>query len=114
MPGRTWVIAPDKKSLSDRWNRLITENNADEKERLFHPHFRNGKPGDKHIRKALKEGLAGHEERLALVIEEKDKSVAATRYSYRSFDRQWIIPDARLINQQIRPCGITIRRSRFF
>ena len=26
-------------------------------------------------------------------------SIAPTRYAFRSFDRQWIIPDARLINQ---------------
>mgnify|MGYP003344769145 CR=1 FL=1 len=38
MPGRTWVIAPDKQTLEQRWNILIYERNPDKKERLFHPH----------------------------------------------------------------------------
>ena len=99
MPGRTWVIAPDKETLHQRWLRLATEKNADKKELLFHPHLRNKKPGDKHIKKSLKQGLLGHEERLDPVIGDKGNVVDPIRYGFRSFDRQWIIPDARLINQ---------------
>lgn len=99
MPGRTWVIAPDQESLVERWSRLIAETNVDKKEGLFHPHLRNGKPGDKHVRKSVAAGLAGHEQRLQAVIDDKAAVIAPTRYSFRSFDRQWIIPDARLINQ---------------
>ena len=33
------------------------------------------------------------------VSTDKGAGVAPIRYAYRSFDRQWIIPDARLINQ---------------
>ena len=43
--------------------------------------------------------MAGHEHRPALIIEDLAEAIAPTRYSFRSFDRQWIIPDARLINQ---------------
>jgi hypothetical protein len=99
MPGRTWVIAPDEKSLRQRWSRLIEEKNDDKKELLFHPHLRNKKPGDKHIRKTLQHGLTGYEERLDPVIGDKGDVVEPIRYGFRSFDRQWIIPDARLINQ---------------
>lgn len=99
MPGRTWVIAPDKKSLADRWKRLISEKDAGRKEVLFHPHMRNDEPGDKHIGKPLKKGLAGSEERLHPVTIDKADVISPTRYAFRSFDRQWIIPDARLINQ---------------
>jgi hypothetical protein len=62
MPGRTWIIAPDAESLRKRWARLIAEKDPDKKELLFHPHLRNNKPGDKHIRKEIAEGLLGHEE----------------------------------------------------
>jgi predicted helicase len=99
MPGRTWVIAPDAESLKTRWSRLVAEKNADKKELLFHPHLRNNKPGDKHIRKALAQALAGHEQRLDPVIKDNKPAIDPARYGFRSFDRQWIIPDARLINQ---------------
>ena len=46
----------------------------------------------------LAESLSGHEERLelSLTINAGDEPL---RYGFRSFDRQWIIPDARVINQ---------------
>jgi len=99
MPGRTWIIAPDNESLRARWSRLVGEKNPDKKELLFHPHLRNNAPGDKHIRKKVSRGLAGHEERLQLIIDDKNAIIEPTRYGFRSFDRQWIMPDARLINQ---------------
>jgi len=35
LPGRTWVVAPDAKSLRDRWNRLVGEHSPSIKEELF-------------------------------------------------------------------------------
>jgi hypothetical protein len=99
MPGRTWIIAPDNQSLEARWSRLTSEKDAEQKERLFHPHLRQGKAGDKHVRKTIAAGLAGHEERLGSVIDDSLRAIQPVRYGFRSFDRQWIIPDARLINQ---------------
>lgn len=99
MPGRTWVIAPDRETLSQRWARLTGEANAPEKERLFHPHLRNGQPGDKHIRKVVQLGLSNHPTPGGAIIDEKGPPFEPTRYAFRSFDRQWIIPDARVINQ---------------
>jgi hypothetical protein len=99
MAGRTWVIAPDAQSLKDRWARLVKETNPVAKEKLFHPHLRNGKAGDKHVNKALKDGLAGHEVRTLPVAKDSGGVIAPVRYAFRSFDRQWIVPDARLINQ---------------
>jgi hypothetical protein len=99
MPGRTWIIAPDKQSLAARWTKLANEKDAEKKERLFHPHLRQGKPGDKHVRKTVAAGLARHEERLGTVLDDTNSAIQPVRYGFRSFDRQWIIPDARLINQ---------------
>jgi hypothetical protein len=99
MPGRTWVIAPDMETLRNRWERLVREKDANAKEVLFHPHLRRGVLGDKYSTKTLNAGLVGHEFRGASVANDAGKVIAPTRYAFRSLDRQWIIPDARLINQ---------------
>ncbi|HUY33451.1 MAG TPA: type ISP restriction/modification enzyme [Pirellulales bacterium] len=98
MPGRTWVIAPDAESLQRRWQKLISAR-ADQKEALFHPHLRDGQPGDKHSEKSVSKGLPGYEPHPTPVASERGPCIAPVRYGFRSFDRQWIIPDNRLINQ---------------
>ncbi len=98
MPGRTWIIAPDVESLERRWRKLIHAP-ADEKEVLFHPHLRNGQPGDKHSRRVVPNALPGYERRPKSIANEQGPWLPPTRYGVRSFDRQWIIPDNRLINQ---------------
>ncbi|MDE0207004.1 MAG: N-6 DNA methylase [Candidatus Tectomicrobia bacterium] len=99
MPGRVWVIAPDRQSLEARWDALVGERDVVKKEALFHPHLLNGKPGDKHLNKELKSGLHGHEFRANAVATETGNCIAPVRYGFRSFDRQWIIPDGRVINR---------------
>lgn len=99
MPGRTWIIASDADSLVQRWNKLVATPPGAEQERLFQPHLRNGKPGDKHSNKKVRTPLKGTVQRLIAVSADKGACIAPIRYAYRSFDRQWIIPDARLINQ---------------
>lgn len=98
MPGRTWIIAPDADSLQRRWQTLIAAK-VEEKETLFHPHLRGGKLGDKHSKKVVKTPLAGYESRTKAVADDIGTFVQPTRYGFRSFDRQWIIPDSRVINQ---------------
>ncbi|WP_018046174.1 type ISP restriction/modification enzyme [Methylobacterium sp. 88A] len=95
MPGRTWVIAPDPGSLEDRWTRLIRERSSDQQDRLFYPH----QNGDKTVSKRSAKGLTGHEHRHMAVGEDQGSCVTPTRYGFRSFDRQWIVPDNRLINR---------------
>jgi hypothetical protein len=99
MPGRTWVIAPDSNSLRERWAVLKREKDIARKRLLFHEHLRGGEPGDKHLGKAISRGLPGHVERLFPVALDQGECIEPTRYAFRSFDQQWIIPDARLINQ---------------
>lgn len=98
MPGRTWIIAPDAESLRQRWQALIyaPEN---QKESLFHPHLRKGKLGDKHSKKVVKKSLAGYPARAKTIADERGSITEPTRYGFRFLDRQWIIPDSRLINQ---------------
>ena len=99
MPGRTWVIAPDADSLLRRWQTLIKAK-ADQKEALFVPHLRNGESGDKHAKKRSGEGhcpVSNHIPNRS--PSERGECVPPIRYGFRSFDRQWIIPDNRVINQ---------------
>jgi hypothetical protein len=95
MPGRTWVIAPDVESLKARWARLVGEKDPVKKALLFHPH----EGGDRTLSKKLKVSLPGHEARSQPVDDDQGAVVTPMRYGFRSLDRQWIIPDARLINR---------------
>jgi predicted helicase len=95
MPGRTWVIAPDEQTLIDRWNALIRERDTSVKERLFHPHPN----GDRALAKVTKDGLSGHENRRIAIGADTGACVKPMRFAFRSFDRQWLIPDNRLINR---------------
>jgi type ISP restriction-modification system protein/N-6 DNA methylase len=97
MPGRTWIIAPDAESLRSRWIKL-TRAQPQQKEELFHPHLRGGKPGDKHVNKVAK-GLPGYPDDPKPVADSRGDCLPPVRYGFRSFDRQWIIPDSRVINQ---------------
>lgn len=102
MTGRTWVIAPDAQSLKDRWKRLVTETDAAKKERLFHPQLRDGKVASRHIRKVVNQAVGARPARATQIISEVGGPEEPTLFAFRSFDRQWILPDARLIND-VRP-----------
>ncbi len=99
MPGRTWVIAPDRRSLERRWDALAAESDPKRRETLFHPHLRDGQFGDKYSTKVVTEGLSGHQRRSVTVAADSESVVPPTRYGFRFLDRQWIIPDSRLLNQ---------------
>ena len=98
MPGRTWVIAPDAESLQRRWQTLIHAR-SDRKEELFHPHLLGGRPGDRHSLRVVAHGLPGYDPRPTPVAMDRGPCIPPVRYGFRSFDRQWIIPDNRLINR---------------
>jgi hypothetical protein len=98
MPGRTWVIASDSDTLSRRWDRLIQENDPIEKERLFHPQLREGKVASRHIRKIVAKALGTIPTRQIPVIKDATKILPPVAYGFRSFDRQWLPTDIRLIN----------------
>jgi len=97
-PKRTWVIAPDAQTLIERWQCLI-EAPPKEKEDLFHPTLRNGKPADRHIRSAMSQALPGFTLATTRLIDETAQCPSPVAYAYRSFNRQWIIPDTRVITQ---------------
>ena len=92
MPGRTWIIAPDRESLHKCWWVLINAP-LDKQELLFHPHLLAGKPGDRHSKRVVEKGLPGFEPRPKPVADDKGPCVPPLRDGFRSFDRQLIIPD---------------------
>jgi hypothetical protein len=98
MPGRTWVIAPDAESLVRRWKKLIAAPAA-EKEALFHPHLLKEGNGDRHVKRVVALALAGFDPRPTPIADERGACSPPERYGFRSFDRQWIIPDNRVINR---------------
>ena len=102
MPGRTWAISPDAGSLNARWAILIRENDPVEKERLFRPQLRKGEVASRHIRKVVEQDLGSRPTRRVAILNDKGASEPPVRYGFRSFDRQWLIGDARLLND-VRP-----------
>jgi hypothetical protein len=98
MPGRTWAVAPDSLSLRLRWEVLKTEPDKEKKEALFHPQLRGGELSARHIRKHVNEGLGSRPPIRRNIDEETGALATPVRYGLRSFDRQWLPPDARLLN----------------
>ena len=98
LPGRTWIIAPDRDSLLSRWSKLKSAAPADMDE-LFMPHIRGGELGDCYSAKEITDGLHGFPVRLSSVMNDQEPCMEPVRFGFRSLDRQWVIPDKRLINQ---------------
>src|SRR5438270_2890724 len=106
--GRTWVIAADAGTLVRRWGRLIGEPSQEERAKQFE-----NKPGDRHIAKAAKAlpGVHGTLPAIESLLDERNNPAAKAKadqqlkirspvpYAFRSFDRQWIIPDSRVIDR---------------
>lgn len=72
------------------------------KERLFHPQMRGEKFASRHSNKVVSENLGPHQTPKVSVAADSDKLADPIRYAFRSLDRQWIAPDARLFDD-IRP-----------
>lgn len=98
MSGRTWVIAADTETLEARWESLLNESDAMRKELLFHPQLRKGIVASRHIRKSVKQDLGTFKTKPSPIIDETAKIARFARYGFRSFDRQWLPIDARLLN----------------
>jgi hypothetical protein len=102
MPGRTWVIAPDRESLAWRWQALLATTDPVLKEKLFHPQLRDGKVASRHIRKVVAEGIGDRPPNRTPIIDEISLGTPTVKLGFRSFDPQWLLADARVIND-VRP-----------
>jgi hypothetical protein len=79
-------------TLQRRWDVLRNEKDPEEKEVLFHP------DRDRYLTKIVKVDLGSHHVSPIPVAQDQGSIVAPTHYAFRSFDRQWIIPDHRLLS----------------
>jgi Type ISP C-terminal specificity domain len=98
MPGRTWVVAADRETLQRRWNALAAEKDPRRKEELFHPQLRKGKVASRHINKTVEQHLGMVLTRNVSIKNDTGPCPPAIRYGFRTFDRQWVIGDARMLN----------------
>ena len=94
MPGRIWPISPDRGSLAKRWDALLAAE-PEAQDGLLRPHA-SGNPGMDH---APKKPLPASGERPGSLRNEAGPCPAPIPFAYRSFDRQWLIPDGRLLNR---------------
>jgi hypothetical protein len=92
-PHRTWVISPDKETLKIRWEALQRENDPEAKAKLFHA------DDDRDISRTVKKNLGPYHTRDVTVAKDKESIIAPVQYAFRSFDRQWIPPDNRLLSR---------------
>lgn len=90
-PNRTWVYAPSTDVLSERWRILTKEENLDRKRVLFK------ESRDRKINSKV-DPLPGRAGTTRTIATETGACPTPERVSYRSFDRQWIIPDNRLFH----------------
>lgn len=93
MPGRTWVTGPDPDTLQRRWETLITAATRERKAELLKEHT------DRQIGTILQDNLYGWEPRPISLADEASPAPDPVPVAYRSFDRQWLLPDKRLINR---------------
>ncbi|MFG1997599.1 type ISP restriction/modification enzyme [Spirillospora sp. NPDC048911] len=88
-PGRTWVYAPTADVLRSRWHKFLVSP-VEERRELF----REGR--DRTLRSLVKP-LPGFPRPQCSLVKETGPCLEPVRVAYRSFDRQWLIPDNRLL-----------------
>lgn len=91
--GRTWIIAPERATLERRWQRLIDERDPEEKRRMLKEH-----ENDRLITSEMSPLPGFHQPQISLAVE-TNRTPSVMRFGYRSFDRQWVIADKRVINR---------------
>jgi len=93
MPGRTWPIAPDTASLAARWNAFVRAP-VTQKPALLQEHKQ-----DRRIDTVLTDNLPGYPPPVRALVDETGPPPPSAQIGYRSFDRQWLLADKRLINR---------------
>jgi hypothetical protein len=88
-PGRTWVYAPIPEILRRRWRKLVTTGYVLRREMFVESVDRTL---DTRVRP-----LPGFKATGRALAEEQGECPTPVRVAYRSFDRQWVIPDSRLM-----------------
>ncbi len=88
---RRWVYAPHPQILDRRWNTLIHAGSSRRRRELF-------KETDRTVATTAEPLPDGHQH-IGTIDTERGRCPEPRRVAYRSFDRQWLIPDSRLIDR---------------
>ncbi|MFF9867073.1 type ISP restriction/modification enzyme, partial [Streptomyces sp. NPDC013953] len=88
---RSWVNSPSRQVLKKRWARLIHENDLAKKAELFK------ETRDRSL-DASRDPLPGQPEHTRELAVETNLAPDLVRIAMRSFDRQWMISDSRVID----------------
>ncbi|MFF4171553.1 type ISP restriction/modification enzyme [Streptomyces sp. NPDC001744] len=88
--GRSWIVAPDARTLRARWDRLVAAEGA-EREALFRP------SGARTTASAVA-ALPGQRTGTARFAREPGPCPEPVRVAHGPFDEQWLLPDHRLID----------------
>ncbi|WP_190622986.1 type ISP restriction/modification enzyme [Streptomyces venezuelae] len=88
--GRSWIVAPDVRTLRARWDRLTAAEGA-EREALF-------RPSRARTPSSAVAALPGQRTGTARFAREPGPCPQPVRFAHRPFDEQWLLPDHRLID----------------
>lgn len=103
---RTWVFAPEPGTLQKRWAVLISAD-SERKRLLF-------KESDSRRVNQSVDPIPGMHQHRGTIAEELGPCPTPRRVAYRSFDRQWVIPDARVHHRPSPPLWYTYSDAQLF
>ncbi|WP_328332391.1 type ISP restriction/modification enzyme [Streptomyces sp. NBC_00455] len=92
LPKRTWVYSPDPDTLRSRWRRLTAATDIVEKRALFRE--TQSRTVDRQVKP-----LPGAAQRRRSMLEAGTECPEPALFAFRPFDRQWIIPDNRILDR---------------
>jgi len=95
---RGWPMSPDVETLTRRWDTLVAESDTDRKNALFE---KNDRKIDRKIDRSYGRNLPGFPNEAAAtpLSSESGRCPEPICLAWRSFDRQWIIPDVRVLDR---------------
>lgn len=105
-PNRTWVYAPERGTLEDRWSALVTAPPED-KAALF-------KESDARSVNQEVDPIPGMSDHTGTIHAEAGLCPTPCKIAYRSFDRQLVIPDARVHHRPSPPLWYTYSPEQIF
>ncbi|MET9650338.1 MULTISPECIES: type ISP restriction/modification enzyme [unclassified Streptomyces] len=88
--GRSWIVAPDVRTLRARWERLVAAR-GEEREELF-------RPSRARTTASSVAALPGQRTGTGRFAREDGPCPAPVRLAHGPFDEQWLLPDHRLID----------------
>ncbi len=95
-PTRTWVYGPNAEILRRRWRRLMGEAADDPKAQS--EMFKEGRDATMDKAKKPLPGMDVHRVSSGSLRHDRITQPHPIRVGYRSFDRQWVLPDSRLMD----------------